>query len=1111
MKEQAGKKLIRECPQASPKGREDEEANLVSLVSDRTVSRTSRTEGVACSCGRLFATERGMKIHRTKMGCLRDSAREEQRIVEASQSSLLAGLDTVHSAPRQRASSSASRGEQEKRERIKFPPAVDKLGWAELDAHLCCVIDCAMQGKGVEAKMAAFSNIVYAMCKEKFGVTEPRQARVSHPSRRVKLIEETRVAKKKARKKWRNATEQERESLAGQWAALKARHAALLKAERVAKKKREAARARRDFKANPYRFAKALLEEKRSGCLEIDKEALEAHLEATYADPRREEPLPDFKGLEHPPQPGVRFDEGPFRWGEVQDVVVKARAKSAPGPNGVPYLVYKRCPGVLKRLFGILRTAWAKKMVCAEWQSAEGIFIPKEKESVTLEQFRPISLLNVEGKIFFAVLARRLSDFLVGNGFVDSSVQKGAVAGVPGCLEHSAMTWDAIQSAKASKKELHVLWLDLANAYGSVPHMLIAEACGFFHVPKSVASLLTSYFNGLSLRFSTASFTTRPISCEVGIAMGCSVSPVVFIMAMQMLLAAVRSSFPPVDLGEGLCVPAVKAFMDDVTVLSTDRQIMTKGLERFGELVQWARMRFKPKKSRSLSLVHGKLQRGLKFKVAGEAIPSIGEESVTSLGRCYDASVADRGNVDRGAREFEAWLAAVDKAECTGAQKAWCYHFVVMPKVLWPLTVYEFPLSRVQMLERKASKFLRKWLGAPQSLSDVALYARGAKLKLPLKSLVEEFQVAKVRLQMMLRDSHDHAVRLAQPSIRSGRKWSAEEAVESAEGALRLREILGATQQGRQGFGATKRPRWESAEPRERRQLVLDEIHRSAEHTRYVKAIQQPVQGQWTRWGDDVEARQLRWSEVTGARPHKLGFLVRSCYDTLPSGANLRRWGLSTDAACPLCSKVQTLDHVLSACKVALGQGRYTWRHNQVLQVLMDEVRGAMSRAKPERVQKSAISFVKEGATIKRGPKPMTSDGLDGAVDWVMACDLKGEGRYPPVIMDTGMRPDLVLTSSKSKRMIIIELTVPFETRIAENHEFKVAKYEELCREVRRAGFKVEFFAVEVGARGFLAKSMQSFIRWLGGSVSARKTAARRVSTAAENASWWVWANRGKR
>ncbi|GFN77150.1 reverse transcriptase [Plakobranchus ocellatus] len=57
-------------------------------------------------------------------------------------------------------------------------------------------------------------------------------------------------------------------------------------------------------------------------------------------------------------------------------------------------------------------------------------------------------------------------------------------------------------------------------------------------------------------------------------------------------------------------------------------------------------------------------------------------------------------------------------------------------------------------------------------------------------------------------------------------------------------------------------------------------------------------------------------------------------YDLLPSNANLVRKGMKDDPTCSLCQGKQTTEHVLSSCKVALSQGRYTWRHNRVLQEL---------------------------------------------------------------------------------------------------------------------------------------------------------------------------------
>ena len=50
--------------------------------------------------------------------------------------------------------------------------------------------------------------------------------------------------------------------------------------------------------------------------------------------------------------------------------------------------------------------------------------------------------------------------------------------------------------------------------------------------------------------------------------------------------------------------------------------------------------------------------------------------------------------------------------------------------------------------------------GLPPGLSDVALYSRKTKLKLPFKSIIEEFKSGKIRLQIMLDDSKDKVISL---------------------------------------------------------------------------------------------------------------------------------------------------------------------------------------------------------------------------------------------------------------------------------------------------------------------------------------------------------------
>jgi hypothetical protein len=174
------------------------------------------------------------------------------------------------------------------------------------------------------------------------------------------------------------------------------------------------------------------------------------------------------------------FNVSEPKFSEVTNFVNKARAASAPGPNGIPYKVYKKCDALRKYLWRLLKVVWRKDSVPLSWSKAEGVYIPKEENSIsnTLGQFRPISLLNVEGKIMFGILAERMSSFVLENGLINTYVQKAGIPGSPGCLEHASIIWHTIQECKKLRRNLSVVWLDLANAYGSVPHALIEFSYG---------------------------------------------------------------------------------------------------------------------------------------------------------------------------------------------------------------------------------------------------------------------------------------------------------------------------------------------------------------------------------------------------------------------------------------------------------------------------------------------------------------------------------------------------------------------------------------------------------------------------------------------------------
>lgn len=258
-------------------------------------------------------------------------------------------------------------------------------------------------------------------------------------------------------------------------------------------------------------------------------------------------------------------------------------------------------------------------------------------------------------------------------------------------------------------------------------------------------------------------------------------------------------------------------------------------------------------------------------------------------------------------------------------------------------------------------------------------------------------------------------------------------------------------------------------------------------------------QGAWVRW-ESAQQRRVTWAELWKAEPQRIKFLVQTVYDMLPSLANLHTWGLVESPACALCSKRGSLKHILSSCAKALGEGRYMWRHDQVLKSIAEAISGGVERARRIRPVNKAITFVRAGET--KTPKRTTSVGvLMSANDCQILVDLQQQLKFPSNITDTTLRPDIVVFSEATKQVILLELTVPWEDRLEEVFKRKLTMYEGLVSSCQQAGWRARSLSVKVGCRGFNAKSLSRAFSILGIVGRWREVALRKTTEAAEKAS----------
>ena len=1005
--------------------------------------------------------------------------------------------------------SHAEKGNGKEQGSINWPKA-NSLEWNSLDEDIAKLLKIIYSPP--EKKAVSHPAIIYQMCVERFGFKEKRQKpQQKGPSRRQRKCKGLRADINKLKNAYHQAPEGEREAIQ-QLQQEKLKKLRLVKrAETIKRNRKKLARNCSTFFSNPFEFAREVVAPKPKGKMKSSKQEVEEYLHRAHSNEVKDKEDKENRHTAAPEnlhkyeEPKVDFKNSEPTWREFSNRLRKTRSKSAPGPNGVPYLVYKRCHKVANLLWQYLKGMWKKNLVSDEWRKAEGLFIPKEEDAETVEKFRTISLLNVEGKLYFALRADRLLSYALDNGYIDTSIQKGGVPGVSGCLEHTAILSQMIREAKAEKKNLVVTWLDIANAYGSIPHSLIQVALQRAHVPEDVCKLIDSYYSDVKIRFTTNSFTTEWQRVEKGIITGCTLSVVLFTMAMTMLIMSVKQVTKGPTTSTGQRQENCRLFMDDLTT-TTETTVQAKHLlEEIAAKLNWAGLTVKPEKCRSLIIWKGEVSKRT-LELNGQPITSITEKPVKYLGKKYNMSLNERDQIENIVDQAKKELKKIEKCRLPGKYKGWIVQHMLLPRIMWPLSIYNVPETKVEEIQSKITSSLKKWLGLPKTLSNDCFYSKSTKVQLPYTALTEEVKAAKARTLITFEESKDPCIQNACIKVDGGRKANTPAEVENARSRLKLKEIAGIANVGREGLGLNHRQYYSSSSKKDRRAMLTGEIREMEEEKRRTKMTGLAKQGANTAW--EVPERKLTHKDVIQTSETSLQFLVKSVYDLLPTPANKSKW-FGTDETCQLCGGNGTLTHILTGCKVALAQGRYTWRHNQVLKVVaqgVDEKRkNYNSRGKASR--KTNIAFVRPGEKNDNTTKGEVHSRsyFESAQDWEMKEDLGKQLKVPDWIVQTNLRPDIILISESTKQMGVIELTVPSEERVEVSGELKRAKYESIAVEGKMKGWTVRIWAVEVGCRGFPAASMSGMLKDLGYQGNEKRRKLRELAEAAEMASRAVW------
>lgn len=927
------------------------------------------------------------------------------------------------------------------------------------------------------------------------------------------------------------------------------------KRESRVKEKKEAAFQQMQFQKDPWQFSKKIFDPPLTGKPSFGEEECYSHFKKTYTDKDRSVPFQPLPDMTRPPPPKVLFKGKPPSLKQLEKIVLKKKARNAPGMNGLPYLVYKKCPALLKLLELIYVRVWKEKRVPRQWQMAIIILLQKKADVSSPGVMRPIALLNVEGRIFFTDMQHRLSRFMIDNKYWDTQLQKGFLEKVAGCIEHSEVLMAAFQDAKRHSKPICVSLIDLANAYGSVNHPLIQFALKWYHVPPTVCTIFRHYYDALlaCIIVPGSELSTEVVHLGIGVFQGCCASTIVFNVAYQLKVDYTSTcqdlGYKFTDTDETL---AQNLFADDDSAITEEPAANQVILSKSAKWLKWSRtLKGKPTKCRAIAFCrflkkHSKYQKlqnkqysayDPQLELGGEPVPCMWTEEFLFkyLGRLMQADLNDDVIRKTIVEKFERLMKLLDETKITGMMKVWVYEHKVAAMMSWVLMIHDLPPSWVEFhLQRTATRMLKKWTGLARPANVNIFFRSKEHFGLHLKHMSEFTKRLQVLRSHILKYSNDNRVRKVyemnltrhsseMASPQQGATWRPTLALERAEAAVHTQQIVGAANLGHQGLGYGKAKLSCTNSRQEHRKKVCNQVEADAETKRFAEEADHAVQGCWQKWSQ-AEAADTSWKRLLyQMSPDIVRFWLNATMDTCPTPANLERWKLKSLGQCDLCgNRSGNLQHILNVCSKSLIEGRYTWRHDSVLNVVQEFVQIAVNRGKAiakkgGRPQEAAIKFVKAGQAApakKRAPtRPDTM--LEQTDDWETKFDLnydengiKRGSFFPESVLATGQLPDGIIWSMSKRIIYLLELSCSWEERHVDAHIRKKRRYENISATLQRDKWTVHNLPFEVGSRGYLSSSVNFMFKQLGLSSAERKQARTRIAETSLLCSYMIYLRR---
>lgn len=264
---------------------------------------------------------------------------------------------------------------------------------------------------------------------------------------------------------------------------------------------------------------------------------------------------------------------------ELNKCLKSFKKGKSPGQDGLPLEFYLTFWDILAPdLLSVFMDFEGLDRLPDSFRAGIVTLVKKKGDKTDMTNWRPITLLNLDCKLFSKLLASRMSLFLKDLIHPDQS------CAIPGrkITDSLVLIRDTICYARDRKIRLVVLNLDFEKAFDRVSHQYLFKVLQKMGFPERFLAWVGLLYRDITSKFVINGHLTKAVDINCGVRQGCPLSALLYVACVEPLAQILRRD----QRINGVGVPGSGGqhtkcvlYMDDVNILCTDLLSVNRTLD----------------------------------------------------------------------------------------------------------------------------------------------------------------------------------------------------------------------------------------------------------------------------------------------------------------------------------------------------------------------------------------------------------------------------------------------------------------------------------------------------------------------------------------------------